>query len=560
MTGDDDRDGHGRGDDHHAFAEGRLSPEQELDIARRALAEGNLHHAAHHVAAALAIDPNSSAVLAVAGQLLAAAPDPLALTAVDGEPHYGLVALRALTMRRLGEIDEAVSLLLAVIGTCPEVPFTTWLETWLADGAADQLDPGDAHLAVEDALRRLEATDYPAVPLPTLLELIARVRDRHPDHERLAGSHARALRRAGQPEDAVAVARAADERAPTYFTGVILASSLRDAGDLPAALAVFRDLAARFPEETAVHLDMGDLLLDLDQPAAAAAEYQLVLDGEVQHAWAAPSALYARYLETGEGAWRDRLEDLAESRISGRARQLADAVTPYLGYLPGRPEALIQLAAQVMESDTSGDVEVSLSSLEAPSAARVLEAIVRERGGSLQLTAEIPIPIRGSRGDRSPSRCGATTARSPSQRCRHRRASIAAPIAELAASPYHAAIWIEHAQIVGRELGVDAVEGLLGAMLHAPPMPDGWWPWDWMVHVQVAAAMALAFVDEGWDESARQAALTSLVYGPVDWTAAAGLVALTRLACVDPERGPDIEPILEGAASHPSTPNPITCA
>jgi tetratricopeptide (TPR) repeat protein len=553
----DDQSGAARprtGDDHHAFAEGQLSPDQELAIAGRALAAGDPAHAAHHVAAALAVDPGSVDARALASRIIAAVPDPLALTAVEGEAPYGMAALRALTFHQLGEHDDAIALLLAVIGTCPEIPFTTWLDEWLASGVADQLDPGDLHLAVEDALRRLESSAYPELPLPSLLALITRVRDRHPDHERLAGSHARALRRTGRTGEAVAVARAADRRAPTYFTGVILATSLRDAGVLEDALAAFQDLTARYPEEPSVHLDIGDLLLDLDRPAEAADEYHRVLEAEPQHEWAAPSALYARFLATGDGAWRDRLEDLAEEQPAGRARQLADAVTPYLGYLPGRPEALVQLAAQVLGSDTAGVVEVSLSSLEAPSAARVLQQVLRARGGSLVLTAEIPEPD-----PRTPRRpvafelwrhdgALAIPALPPPS------ATVVAPIAQLAATPYHAVAWTEQAQALGRELGAGAVEQLLAATVHVPPAPEGWTPWDWVVHVQVAAALVVAFVDDGWQESARHAALTSLVHGSVDWTTAAGLVALTRLACVEPERVADVEPLLEAAASHPSTP------
>jgi tetratricopeptide (TPR) repeat protein len=542
------------GDDHHAFAEGQLSPDQELAIAERALADGDPAHAAHHVAAALAIDPTSADARAVAARIIAAAPDPLALTTVDGEAPYGLAALRALTFHQLGDMDDAVGLLLAVIGTCPEIPYTAWLDDWLTAGVADQLDPGDVHLGVEDALRRLEASEYPQLPLPTILRLITRVRERHPEHERLAGSHARALRRAGRTGEAVAVARAADRHAPTYFTGVILGSSLHEAGMLDEALASFQGLAARYPEEPSVHLDIGDLLLHLERHDEAADAYQQVLEAEPHHEWAAPSALYARYRATGDGAWRDRLEDLAEEQPAGRARQLADAVTPYLGYLPGRPEALVNLAAQFLAEDMTPAGGIALSSMEAPSAVRVLAQIFRARGSTLELEASVPEP--DPRVPRRPvafelwhhDGALALPALPPPS------ATITAPIVELASSPYHAVAWTEQAQVLGRELGPGTIEQLLAAMLHVPPAPADWTPWDWTMHVQVAAALTIAFVDEGWAESARHAALMSLVNGSVDWTSVAGLVALTRLACVEPERIGDVEPVLEAAAVHPATP------
>jgi tetratricopeptide (TPR) repeat protein len=562
VTGDHDESGAARprtGDDHHGFAEGQLSPEQELALARHGLDAGDARRAARHVAAALAVDPTSAPALELAAGIIATATDPLALTAVDGEAPCGIAALRALTLHHLGDADDAVALLLAVIGTCPEIPFTAWLDDWLSHGLADRLDPGDLHVSIEDALRRLDGSEVADAPVPALLALVTRVRDRHGDHERLAGSHARLLRRAGLHDQAVAVARAADARSPTYFTGVILATSLRDAGYADDALAAFTDLTRRFPDEPSVHLDLGDVLLELERPADAVAEYQRVLDRDPHHEWAAPSALYARYLASADGAWRDRLEDLAEAAPAGRARQLADAVTPYLGYLPGRPETLIQLASQIIDNDTGGVVEVSLSSLEAPSAARVLTQILRSRGGSLVLHAEVPEP--DPRLPRRPVAFAlwhhdgalALPALPPPS------ATVAAAVAELAIAPYHALAWTEQAQILGAELGAATVEQLLAATVHPPPPPAGWTPWDWGFHVQVAAAMIVAFIDDGWHESARHAALTSLVHGSVDWTATAGLVALTRLACAEPERVADVEPLLESAAAHPSTPIHHVC-
>ena len=545
-----DRDG----GDRHAFEPGQPTPEQDLELARRALVERDLAHAAHHIACAFGVDPGRADAMAVADELIAQASDPLELTRIDGDAYYGAVALRAYVLYRAGQLADAVAHLLAVIGARPDVPFTVWLERWV-DAAADQLDPTELHRAVEDALHRLEGVEHGTAPLPALIDLVARVRLEHPDHERLAGTHARLLRRAGRFHDAVAVARSAHERAGSYFTGVILASSLRDADDLDAALAVFQDVHARFPEEDAVLLDIGDLLLDLDRAADAVAAYQEILAIDAHHEWAAPSSLYAHYLDTRDGAWRDRLEDLAEASGPGRARQLADAITPYVGYLPRRPEALIDIAAQLADDpDASGELDVGLSSIEAPSAVRALAELAQSRGGRLSLAADVPEPDpRAPRRPvafalwRYPGAVAEPTLGPPGPR-------VIAALHELAAQPYRASAWTEHAQVTARSLGVIAVEGLLGAMLHPQHGHDGWWPWDWTFRVQVAAALTLAFIDDGWAESARRAALTSLVYGPVDWISTAGLVALTRLAGAEPDLLAEIEPMLEEASALATTP------
>jgi tetratricopeptide (TPR) repeat protein len=55
-------------------------------------------------------------------------------------------------------------------------------------------------------------------------------------------------------------------------------------------------------------------------------------------------------------------------------------------------------------------------------------------------------------------------------------------------------------------------------------------PAGWVYRVQVAAALVLAHLDGGWEDSLRRKALLSLANGPVDWTVDAALVALSALA------------------------------
>jgi hypothetical protein len=61
-----------------------------------------------------------------------------------------------------------------------------------------------------------------------------------------------------------------------------------------------------------------------------------------------------------------------------------------------------------------------------------------------------------------------------------------------------------------------------------------------MFRIQVAAALVLIYIDDGWDDSVRRRCLMSLFFGPIDWTSSAAIVALTELARDEPERAPMI--------------------
>jgi hypothetical protein len=109
-------------------------------------------------------------------------------------------------------------------------------------------------------------------------------------------------------------------------------------------------------------------------------------------------------------------------------------------------------------------------------------------------------------------------------------ATVADSIAELAQAPYALDLWHAPARALGQRLGVDALMSLLGVMVHPPTTPAGWDDWDWLIAIQIASALTLAYIDEGWEDSRRKAVLTSLIYGPMDWSGAAALIAMAVLA------------------------------
>jgi len=78
-------------------------------------------------------------------------------------------------------------------------------------------------------------------------------------------------------------------------------------------------------------------------------------------------------------------------------------------------------------------------------------------------------------------------------------------------------------------------------MAHPPPPPSSdYRVLLWVQRIQVAAALVIASIDNGWQGSLRQRALYSIVYGPVDWAVDAGIIALGSIARQYPVARPDV--------------------
>jgi tetratricopeptide (TPR) repeat protein len=307
----------------HAGEPAKPTFEDDVRIARTAIAEGDLSHASHHVAGAIA----SGADRADCEQLIedfAAAAGPSVLEIVpDKDLWYGLGALRAFLLARAGRRGEAVPLLIACLAAVPEAPFVPWLRTWaLAPNVAAAVDPDAA------ARELVRCTRHE--PLGAALHEIARVLHRaHPTHDLLAFSAVKLARMCWRMDDAVELARAALARAPLPMTAIGLAGTYREMGDITQALATFQQAARLDPANAGIVLDIGDLALQLEQLDDSLAAYERALALEPDNSWATPSAMYVRWRITGDDAHADELSAYAaEHPDNRRAIDLVDALDP----------------------------------------------------------------------------------------------------------------------------------------------------------------------------------------------------------------------------------------
>ena len=127
--------------------EARPEAEGELALARIALDDGDLRHAAAHAGNAIASDPTLRKAYETLDELAARAGDAAILFPMTGKPYIGAVAAWSYVLARSGAADEAFGLLCQVAATEPGKP---WAAGWLAmpDASAaaigDDLDPDKA--------------------------------------------------------------------------------------------------------------------------------------------------------------------------------------------------------------------------------------------------------------------------------------------------------------------------------------------------------------------------------------------------------------------------------
>ncbi len=117
---------------------------------------------------------------------------------------------------------------------------------------------------------------------------------------------------------------------------------------------------------------------------------------------------------------------------------------------------------------------------------------------------------------------------------------VVAAISEIANQGYSVAEWTEQAKALGPTLR-ERWSHLVALMTRGCPIPQGRNAFDWLQRVQIASALTLAHVDDGWEKSLRRRVLVNLVLGRPDWVVTAGLVGLYQIATTTPEARDEID-------------------
>ena len=526
------------------------TPDQDVALARQALAQGDLRHALHHVGCALATNPMHPEWMQLLQQIVGQSPDPLSLVELAGETSFVDAANRSYLLAWVRKWEEALDLITDVAEIRPDIPYLLWAEWWFAQqGVAQSLTWEQMARGILVDLVKIAAScpvptpaDDPRLPnLHAAVRLLATIRQLHPRESFVWFASSMLGRRLGSTDETLGFAQHAYQVEPAWKNAIGVANVLRDLKRIEDAASWFRKALEHDRTDVSAHLDLGDMYLDASRWDDAIAEYEKAEKKEPDHPWAVASIHFARFKKTGDPTQRLCLLRLTESdKDPARARQLArvlDPPVPFVTHLP-RPgdascNALNAIFEQMWENPAAhhgSTVKLKLSHLESPSVVAAF-ALQMEMWGphvGLEYTVEkIQQPDPRQPKAQIPYVLWQFDGAQPRPGLARPDPRVARAIGDVAGEPFHFDIWLPLAAQTARELGPVAIPQILATMVH-PPRPNGgaWRVLNWTQRTQIAAALVLAHLD--------RTALYSLIYGPSDWTVGAGIVALGVLARKDP--------------------------
>ncbi|MEQ1571087.1 MAG: hypothetical protein ABMA64_35990 [Myxococcota bacterium] len=490
-------------------------------VALAAMAEGDFPHAAHHVASALASDPERPDLLALLDQLVArvgGVHPALELFPLSSGMWYGAVAVRA-RLLAAHDANAGLDLLCQVAAARPDAPYLRWAVGWV-----DRLDPDRAAMSTS-RLMRIEIAPW------SIASMLAR--------------------RAGYRDQAHALARAAYDRFPSWKAAIALANAAKALDRWDDAVAAWTLALVHDPSDVSARLDWADNLLDRGEHAEARAKYAEALALQPGHPWAAPSAMYVDWLLSPSLDHRRALARYASANPDNRrAAWLVGSATPWVGRLPPPSEATIHNLAQLRPEHLAGKLSMAVTALESPSSQFALRRALEAHGGGLSLTVsqvQSPDP-------RAPF--GTPRWRLWAWEGTDARPALPPPsdprpatvLAKLAARAFRSTDWIDAGPTIARQHGLtldaEGSEALLRAALHPGAGPEWIRSWGW-AHRLLHAAAFVAAGQPGWSGTAHRDLVWSMLGTREDWAAEAAIAAGAERATRDPEVRADLLPAFE---------------
>ncbi|MFI6481814.1 tetratricopeptide repeat protein [Nonomuraea sp. NPDC050663] len=556
-------DGHDGLNDPYQEAEG------ELSMARLALDDGELGHAAQHVATALLHAPNLFAVHELLLARLSLDDFPLA------EPLFlGTALARAHLLAARGGFDEA----LALIGSVQQhEPRGHWADVpWMVGpDLPGKVSPATLCTVIVGLAQALhdpvDEEERPA--LEPFVQLVRNAAQTYPGEAMLWWAGSMLMRRAGRAEEAVKLAEHSSALEPSLQAAVAAACAYRNLERWTEAEAAMHEALRIEPGNLYVRTDLAELVHRAGRPGEALRWAEEVLDADPRHESAYPTACGMRFEADGE---LRHLLDLAAYLAEHPGNTHASSVLanqsgtrPWLRRPADASEAVINVLFQVLEQEEGvegGSLRVSAP--EPPSAmlafGRALPGFTLVVEAVPEPDPRLPVPETGFDGPvRSVSQrvwryegTGGVPAVAPPGQ------EAAQAVAVLAEQPWpHLPGAFDQAV----RLAATSLDELLGVMVHPPALPfDDLRAWPlWLRQVQAWACLGIAHHrgDQPWASSERRQILVDLAYGPEDWVSEAALLAMIATAWVDQAARQDVAALVGWrflAAVQASRTRPVT--
>jgi tetratricopeptide (TPR) repeat protein len=517
----------------------------ELSLARIALAEDDLSHAANHLAGAVAYAPGLPEVHELLAGLAARCPDGgLSLFPLGEHPFVGTVVARA---HLLAPSEPGTALMLLAKSTAHD-PSRAWADvSWVRALAVDTVDPEVLARVLITTMRGLH-DPVPAQLRPAnevYLDLARRAVDAHPDHALLLGAAAGVGRRFGETALAVRWGERALHREPNKLTAIWYGYALKADGQLDNALDVMREAHRRHPLDLDICADMANWLSEAGRLDEALTILDEAMRTDPSYDCVVHTAQRLRFLRDGDVRHLVALVDFIRDNPvhSHEHGDLADGCRrrDWLGLVTGPTEACVNVLRQVPPDGRAAPGQLSLSALEVPSAL----ALLRRECPAMTVEVAGPPPadmVTPLRPGRQLWRYDGTTAYPTVEPAAASSAQLLAGIAT-PSWPHPVA-----AYDLALPLGQLPAGELLSLLVHPPArppdyaeLPDGWWE----SSAQVFACLGILHCGElgsgtPGDTSGARRLLTEIAYGIEDWTVAAALFALTVSAWLAPDCRPEV--------------------
>ncbi|MEV6968879.1 tetratricopeptide repeat protein [Hamadaea sp. NPDC051192] len=524
-------------------AEGVHDPIQEahgeLALARIALAEDDLQHAANHLAGAVTYAPGLPEVHEVLAALAARTPDGgLSLFPLDDQPYLGTVVAHA-HLRSTSDVDGALSLLAKATAFDPATP---WADvSWVHALPGERVDPDSFVQVLVTLMRELgePAPDEVRHANAVYLGLTARVLAAHPKHAMLHGAAAGVGRRLGDPAVAVQWGETAYRLEPSKLTAVWYAYALRAAGRLPDALAVMAEARRQNPLDLDLNADVASWLSDAGRLDEALAVIEDAMRIDPTYDCAVHTAYRLRFQRDDDPSHLIALADFVRTspQTSHEHTDLSDCCQgrTWLGFVAGPSASCINVLEQFPPEQRDSEGEIGISGLEPPSAL----AIFRREMPNVTVSIAGDVPpdmVRPLRRGRVLWWYAGFTAEPavppPSARAGALLAELAAPAWPDPVSAYDHAL----------PLGELPLSDLLGLLVYPPPrpdrmagVPDGWWERSAQTFAALGILHCRELATTPGDTAPHRAVLTEIAYGIEDWTTEVALFALIVAAWFDPD-------------------------
>ena len=541
----------------------QLTPQEDIEIFKQELEAENYEHALFHLACAIGTDPGNREWLFYADTVFdLLGSGVLEYLELAENVYFAIAALRAYYLWKIGEKEGAVALLSQVIAVVPDIPYLLWMERWIRDSEGiAQVPENTLYQMISRNIYQMD--EYTAARGQELYHLLIDLflGLGEPSGQSFMSKYmvlSMLYRRIGKMEEALAAAKEGYEKAPTAINATFVALCYKDMDDI-AHMKEYTDLSLQLdPRSTAICNDMGDVLLGHGRFEEAASYYGIAM-GDEEDDWAEPSYYYSRYRTGGKDA-DEMLGLLKEYRRSHpdsrRAVQLTEEAEDFLypekrRFYDSHPvleEALANLLHNICESyhdkygsplhvlgeGEGGDMKVTLSCLESPSAVRALNLYLSDydsRDCGVKLVCENcpePSPLKPVQG--SFRLWDVDEHYHFTSRVKQADPRVAGIVGELALTNYSLAGWYEKALELSGSLFPEDRASLYGTMVYPPrcPRDDYYMDW-WLERIQFSAVFLLAALDER-EGMILSPAACDICMGQIDWPLLPAMIVLTYQA------------------------------